>query len=154
MPFTDQMLSLIDKAVLCWLATSDKDGAPNVSPKEMFCAPQNDRLLIADIASPKSISNLGENPQICVSLIDIFEQKGLKILGTAEVISPTHDDFAAISRPLVDMAGPSFPVRNVIHITPRRIAPIIAPSYHLLPERTDDDRRQSAYQAYGVRPLS
>ncbi|WP_313952801.1 pyridoxamine 5'-phosphate oxidase family protein [Accumulibacter sp.] len=35
---TDDVLNYIKRSVLCWLATADADGAPNVSPKEVFCA--------------------------------------------------------------------------------------------------------------------
>ena len=54
-------------SVLCWLATVDADGTPNVSPKEIFASHGDDRIVIADIASPVSVKNLrakiGDNPR-------------------------------------------------------------------------------------------
>lgn len=47
---TDDVLHYIDRSVLCWLATVDATGAPNVSPKEVFCAYGASTLLVANIA--------------------------------------------------------------------------------------------------------
>jgi predicted pyridoxine 5'-phosphate oxidase superfamily flavin-nucleotide-binding protein len=33
---TDDVKKYIDQSVLCWLATSNAQNEPNVSPKEMF----------------------------------------------------------------------------------------------------------------------
>ena len=66
----------IDKSILCWLATVSDAGMPNVSPKEIFQYYREDRVIIANIASPQSIKNIEQNPNICVSFIDILVQKG------------------------------------------------------------------------------
>jgi predicted pyridoxine 5'-phosphate oxidase superfamily flavin-nucleotide-binding protein len=64
--------------VLCWLATVDEAGRPNVSPKEIFTAHGDDHLLIAHLASPGSVRNLRARPEVCVSFVDVFVQKGFK----------------------------------------------------------------------------
>ncbi len=66
----------IDKSVLCWLATSNEDNEPNVSPKEVFTYRDEKTLLIGDIASPNSVKNIKSNPIVCVSFVEIFVQKG------------------------------------------------------------------------------
>lgn len=60
--------------VLCWWATADEQGQPNVSPKEVFAVVDDQHLLIANIASPVSVRNIQHNPKVCVSIIDIFVQ--------------------------------------------------------------------------------
>lgn len=60
----------IDKSVLCWLATVNGLNEPNVSPKEVFTYVGEHTLLIANIASPNSIKNISENPNVCISFID------------------------------------------------------------------------------------
>nr|MCU0806126.1 pyridoxamine 5'-phosphate oxidase family protein [Burkholderiales bacterium] len=55
---TDDVLDFIRRSVLCWLATVDANGTPNVSPKEVFCAHGREGVLIANIASPTSVRNL------------------------------------------------------------------------------------------------
>lgn len=143
----------IDRSVLCWLATVAADGTPNVSPKEVFCAQGEDALLIADIASPGSVANIRVHPRVCVSFIDIFRQKGWKVVGTATLIGADDPDFAAIARPLTVRAGPSFPVRHAIRVAPERIARILAPSWTIFPDRGEEERMAEIYRLYGVRPL-
>ena len=58
--FTGEVRQAVDRSVLCWLATVDADGQPNVSPKEIFCAIDDVTLLIAEIASPVSRRNIAE----------------------------------------------------------------------------------------------
>jgi uncharacterized protein len=68
----DIMQLHIDKVVLCWLATVNAHGAPNVSPKEIFALYDTQTFIIADIRSPNSVRNIIQNPKVCISFIDIF----------------------------------------------------------------------------------
>ena len=63
---TPEVLDYMDRSVLCWLATANAHWQPNVSPKEIF-APWNNAVLVANIASPKTIKNLKVNPKVCLS---------------------------------------------------------------------------------------
>jgi predicted pyridoxine 5'-phosphate oxidase superfamily flavin-nucleotide-binding protein len=138
-------------SVLCWLATVDPAGVPNVTPKEIFTNHGDDRILIADIASSNSVRNIRLQPNVCVSFIDIFRQRGFKIVGKAKIIPPEAEDFVTLGAELLRMAGEDFLIRNVISFGIDRISRIWAPSYTLFPDRTDKERMQSAYAAYGVR---
>lgn len=142
-----------EKAVLCWLATVDSKNRPNVSPKEIYADIGGDRLLIADIASARSVRNIKENPAVCVSMIDVFLQRGQKLEGTAEIIASDHPDFPAVAAPLLDMVGSDFTIRNVISIQIEHRSRIVAPSYVFHPERSEAELQSNAYRTYGVRPL-
>lgn len=139
--------------VLCWLATVDCRNRPNVSPKEMFAEVGDNRLIIADIASDRSVGNIRVNPAVCVSLIDIFLQRGQKLEGTAEIIAADDPEFSALAAPLLNMVGDSFRIRNVISVRIERRSPIVAPSYVFHPGRTEAELQSDAYRTYGVRPL-
>src|SRR5690348_4449349 len=106
----------IDKSVLCWLATSNKQNEPNVSPKEIFTYKDDKTFLIANIASPNSINNIKNNPLVCVSFVDVFVQKGFKLKGIASLISKTNPDFQDKVKPLTDLFGNKFPISTVIEI--------------------------------------
>ena len=142
----------IDNAVLCWLASVDADGMPNVSPKEIFAPLGDERLVIADIASPRSVANLRAHPKVCVSFVDVFRQRGFKLYGTARIGLPDAPDFQEGAALLASIAGPDFPIRHVIEVTVSKINRIWAPSYGLFPDRSEDERMQAAYAAYGVHP--
>jgi predicted pyridoxine 5'-phosphate oxidase superfamily flavin-nucleotide-binding protein len=91
-----------EDAVLCGLATVSAEGVPKVSPKEMFYLRGSDALVIADIASPVSVRNLRANPYVCVSYVDVFRQRGFKLVGKARVISPEEEDFDTYGDVLVE----------------------------------------------------
>ena len=91
---TPEVKQSIDQCVLCWLATVDSNSLPNVSPKEVFTYYGEQSLLIANIASPKSVLNIQQNEKVCVSLIDIFRQKGFKLVGRGKVIDKSKVNFS------------------------------------------------------------
>lgn len=143
-----------ENAVLCWLATVDSKNRPNVSPKEIYAEVGGNRLLIADIASARSVRNIRANPAVCVSFIDVFLQRGQKLEGQAEVIAADHPDFPTIAQPLLDMVAGAFTIRHVISVQIERRSKIVAPSYIFYPERSEAELQGNAYRTYGVRPIS
>ncbi len=102
----------ISESVLCWLATADSDGMPNVSPKEMFVSDGADQILVANIASPNSMKNIKENENVCVSFIDIFKQKGFKVKGTATIIETTEDAYYSKLKLLQQLGDEGFPIKG------------------------------------------
>lgn len=142
------------RAVLCWLATVSAEGQPNVTPKELFAIHDDETLVIADVLSTNSVRNLRANPRVCVSLVDVFAQRGFKVEGEALVLAPEAPDFRTFAAPLLAMAGETFPVRHAIVVRVTRISRIWAPSYTLVPERTDAERHEEAYRRYGVKPVA
>ena len=150
---TKDILDYIDRSVLCWLATANEEGVPNVSPKEAFAAQGAHHLLIANIASPRSVRNIRVNPQVCVSFVDVFVEKGYKLRGTAEVVPPGDPRFDDLETPLLRITKGAFPIRSIISIEITAAEPIIAPSYHLRPDTTEASQKAAAMRSYGVAPL-
>jgi predicted pyridoxine 5'-phosphate oxidase superfamily flavin-nucleotide-binding protein len=148
----DAMRIDIANSVLCWLATVDSTGTPNVTPKEIFSAYGDDRIIVADIASTNTVRNIRSHPSVCVSFIDVFRQRGFKVTGQAIIIGSDHPDYPVVGAQVLKMAGADFPVRNLISIQIEKVSRILAPSYRLFPDRTEEDRMESAYQTYGVSP--
>lgn len=140
------------ESVLCWLATVSRKGQPNVSPKEMFVPYGDDGVLIAHIASPKSVTNIKENTAVCVSFVEVFKQKGFKLLGTAHLVEQSAPDFDVLLKELHMLGGESFPVQSIIKIKVEEVHPIIAPSYRLFPETTEQTQITQAMNSYGVCP--
>jgi predicted pyridoxine 5'-phosphate oxidase superfamily flavin-nucleotide-binding protein len=144
----------IHRTVLCWLATVDAHGQPNVSPKEVFAAFDENHLVIAHIASPISVRNIQQNPKVCVSLIDIFVQKGWKLLGQARYVNARDVAFHAYAKPLLAMTGDRFNIQAVLVVKVVQAHTIVAPSYRFYPDSTTESGQiESAMKAYGVRPV-
>lgn len=139
-------------SVLFWLATCDAAGQPNVSPKEVVVALDAEHLLIAHIASPRSVRNLADNPKVCVSFVDVFTQKGHKVVGTASVIAPSDPRFAQMEPLLLAKTHGKFPIQALILVKVQASEPIVAPSYQLFPDTTEAMQVASAMRTYGVMP--
>jgi predicted pyridoxine 5'-phosphate oxidase superfamily flavin-nucleotide-binding protein/catechol 2,3-dioxygenase-like lactoylglutathione lyase family enzyme len=148
---TSEVVSFAKRSVLCWLATVDENGQPNVSPKEIFAPFDDEHLIIANIASPTSVRNLRMNQLVCVSFIDVFVQKGFKLVGTARNVGPEDAEYPYWSAPLHAMAGSKFPIHSVIVVKATSVEPIVAPSYRLYPaETTEQSQVEAAMRSYGV----
>ncbi|MDE2913817.1 MAG: pyridoxamine 5'-phosphate oxidase family protein [Paracoccaceae bacterium] len=143
---------LIDKSVLCWLATVSETGEPSVSPKELWGIAGEDSLVIADIASANSVANIRNRSRVCVSFIEIFRQKGMKLYGEAEIIPSSTDSFQDLGEELLTIAGDRFVVRNLIHVHVDRARKIIAPSYMFFPDIDEEKMIQESFRTYGVLP--
>ena len=52
------------------IATASKDGKPNVSPKGSFRVVDDEHVAFADIASPRTVADLQENPQLSALVFD------------------------------------------------------------------------------------
>lgn len=145
------VLNALHTSVLCWLATCDAQGQPHVSPKEVFAAVDTHHLVIAHITSPRSVRNLADNPRVCVSFIDVFTQKGFKVLGDATVVRPNDPGFAPLEALLLPKTQGKFPIHAAILVRATAVEAILAPSYRLFPGvTTEASQIASAMRAYGV----
>ncbi|MEW8337134.1 MAG: pyridoxamine 5'-phosphate oxidase family protein [gamma proteobacterium symbiont of Ctena orbiculata] len=142
----------IEASVLCWLATATPDGNPNVSPKEMFVHYGEDAVIIANIASPRSVANIKSSSSVCVSFIDVFKQKGFKLTGKATIVEKDDAEFEPLLNELHKLGGENFPVRSIIKVAVEEAEPIVAPSYWLFPGTTEQSQIEQAMETYGVRP--
>lgn len=145
MILSEDVLKYLERSVLCWLATVDNAGQPNVSPKEIF-AVHNGKLLIANIASPGSVKNIKTNPKVCVSFVDVLVQKGHQLKGVASVLMPFED--ADAFQVIQGLAGEKYKVLSVISVEIDKIKPIIAPSYLFYPETEEADKIEEAKRDY------
>ena len=151
MELTPEIRKAMDESVLCWLATAEPDGTPNVSPKEVFAPFGTDRILIANIASPQSVRNIRSNPRVCVSFIDILVQKGYQLKGMARIVGKTDPGFPNMEAILLPKTEGKFPFATVTEFRPETAKPILAPSYLLFPETTEAEQREIAIRTYGLR---
>lgn len=149
MDLTPEMTACLDEAVLCWLATADVDGRPNVSPKEVFTS-DLDRILIAHIASPKTVRNVEMNPHAMVSIVDVFAQEGWQFAGEASLVWADSPGFAEIAEPLEAITQGLYPIKAVIVVDVDKADRIVAPSSWLFPDESEDVVRQRVLSRYGV----
>jgi uncharacterized protein len=145
---TAEFKDCLKRSVLCWLATIGEDGSANLSPKEIFVTTDDDRILIANIASPISVRNIKHNPNVCLSFVDVFVQRGFKVNALAKVIEKSDPRFEQELGPLKQIAGQKFPIHGIIELEVQRIAPILAPRYRLYPDTTEAAQVGRAVKTY------
>ena len=112
MKLSEKAKELIGEIHPALVATADKTGKPNVSAKGSLRVLDSEHLLFADIASPRTIKNIRENPQVAVICLNATERKGCRIWGNAEVL---------VSGPLFleaakEFAHKNMTVKNVVKI--------------------------------------
>lgn len=149
----DSIITSRNKSVLCWLATIDQNGYPNVSPKEVFMF-DNKLLLIANIASKGSEGNIKQNAKTCVSFVDVFIQKGWKIKGHAELVQSMDAGFNTLQKPLIEITKGLYPFKSIFKISIEKVEEIKAPSYFLYPNQSIDEKVSNAMMTYKVRPIN
>lgn len=149
MKLTQEIKEAIDQSVLCWLATVSKNGVPNVSPKECFTHYGTESIIVANIASPNTVRNIGENRNVCLSILDILVQKGFQIHGKAEIIKKGGAQFEEMFGILNKMTKGKFPFKTITKINIEKVKPIIAPSYLLYPETTEEQQIENSKITYG-----
>ncbi len=140
------------RSVLCWLATVDAQGQPNVSPKEVWAIADDQHVVVANIASPVTARNIAQQPKVCLSFVDVLVQKGFKLQGTARTVLPDDPDYSKWAAPLLVMTGDRFVVRSVLLMAVQTAQPIVAPSYWMYPETTTEAAQAAAARlAYGLK---
>ena len=148
---TEPIRETARRSVLCWLATVDAEGQPNVSPKEVWAIADEQHVVVAHIASPVSARNIAQHPQVCLSFVDVFVQKGFKLLGRAREVLADDPEFATWAKPLLAMVGQRFTIQSVLVIHVQSVAAIVAPSYRFYPhETTEASQVASARRQYGM----
>ena len=139
------------RSVLCWLATVDAEGQPNVSPKEVWTIADDLHVVVAHIASPISARNIAQHPQVCLSFVDVFVQKGFKLIGNAREVRANDAEFTDWAEPLLAMVGQRFTIQSVLVVHVRSVSAIVAPSYRFYPDDTTEASQvASGMRAYNV----
>jgi uncharacterized protein len=153
-PLTDAVRETARRSVLCWLATVGAEGQPNVSPKEVWAIADEQHVVVAHIVSPISARNIAQHPQVCLSFVDVFVQKGFKLLGTAREVLADNAEFSTWVKPLQAIVGQRFTIQSVLVVHVKSVAAIVAPSYRFYPnETTESSQVAAAMRTYNVQAV-
>jgi uncharacterized protein len=149
---TDDMVEMIRRAILSFVATVNEDNSPNLSPKASLIA-RRGALFFADIDSPRTIRNLRRNPAIAINVVDIFSRRGYRFNGTGAVLESGDPDFDFVADWVWEINGRDYPVNAVVRTTVVEALPLHSPAYKFGCGATEQDLRDSFMPKYGVRPL-
>ncbi len=148
------MKAVINGTILCFAATINQDGSPNLSPKSTLKVFDSNHLMFANIASPGTTSNLKRDPRIEINCVDIFSRRGYRFTGMGTVHSTgtqMHDDLCL---EIKEEHGDSIPVFDAILIEVQDIKPVKSPAYHFIEGVNEDILRKAYLKKYNVQPLN
>ena len=84
---TDEAKKAIGEIRPSLVATASKTGKPNVSAKGSFRVLDDEHVVFADIASPRTVANIKENPQVAVICLDAIARKGCHVWGKGSIFN-------------------------------------------------------------------
>ena len=109
---TDEAKKAIDAIRPSMVATASGTGKPNVSAKGSFRVLDDEHVVFADIASPRTVANIKENPQVAVICLDATARKGCRIWGKGSILT-TGDLFDQLT---AEYAAKNMEVKNVVKV--------------------------------------
>jgi predicted pyridoxine 5'-phosphate oxidase superfamily flavin-nucleotide-binding protein len=68
------------------VATADKNGRPNVSPKGSFRVLDDEHVIFVEAGRLYTLTNLRENPQLSAIVFDSATRRGCRLWGKAEIL--------------------------------------------------------------------
>jgi predicted pyridoxine 5'-phosphate oxidase superfamily flavin-nucleotide-binding protein len=109
---TDEAKKAIAEIRPSLVATASGTGKPNVSAKGSFRVLDEEHVVFADIASPRTVDNIRQNPQVAVICLDAVARKGCRIWGKGTILNSGElfDQLAA------EYAEKNMEVKNVVKI--------------------------------------
>lgn len=117
---------------LCFVATVDEDGSPNVSPKGTVRVWDADRLVFANVASPRTVANIERDDRVHVNVVDHFARRGWRFVGRARVT----DDPAVVEALRAEYPGEPYPFEEAVLVHVEEATELVSPSYALGKDET------------------
>src|SRR5215207_7498905 len=137
------MQLVVREQKLGYVATVCPDGTPNLSPKGTTAVWDENRLVFADIASPRSVANLRANPAVEINVVDPIARKGWRFKGRGAV----HDGGVMFDEVVswYRRSGTVSPIRSVVLVDVERALPLVSPAYDLGATEAEVRRRWEDY---------
>jgi predicted pyridoxine 5'-phosphate oxidase superfamily flavin-nucleotide-binding protein len=110
---TDEAKAAIGEISPSLVATASRTGKPNVSAKGSFRVLDDEHVVFADIASPRTVANIKENPRVAVICLDPAARKGCRIWGQGSILNSGElfDQLTA------EYAEKNMVVKNVVKVS-------------------------------------
>lgn len=124
---TPQIKDFIARQKLCFVATVNSNGTPNLSPKGTTMVWDDNHIMFADIHSPGTVNNLLKNPSVEINMVDVFLRKGYRFKGTAKVLSKGPEYSKALE--IYGEAAKKYVIRNIVIVNIERVLEIKSPAY-------------------------
>jgi predicted pyridoxine 5'-phosphate oxidase superfamily flavin-nucleotide-binding protein len=112
---------------LCFVASLNEDGSPNLSPKGTIRVWDADHLVFAHVASPQTVSNVARDDRVHVNVVDHFARRGWRFTGRARVTSEP----AVLEALRAEYPGEPYPFEQAVLVLVEDARELVSPSYAL-----------------------
>ena len=109
---TDEAKKAIAEIRPSLVATASRNGKPNVSAKGSMRVLDDEHVVFADIASPRTVVNIRENPRVAVICLDAAARSGCRIWGQGSILN-SGELFDQLS---AEYAEKNMEVKNVVKV--------------------------------------
>lgn len=128
---TEDMKSIIATYPLGFVASVNKDGTPNLSPKGTFVALNERQLVFGHIRSPQTMGNIAERPTIEINFLDVLSRKAVRVRGHAQMFVKSAPEFAALFAALAGWKGYTEIMKAVVRVDIEKASLILSPAYDI-----------------------
>ncbi|QIG50043.1 pyridoxamine 5'-phosphate oxidase family protein [Nordella sp. HKS 07] len=128
---TEEMKAIIATYPLGFVASVNRDGTPNLSPKGTFVMLNERQLVFGHIRSPGTIGNIAERPVIEINFIDVLARKAVRLRGRAVMFSRSAPEFAELFAALSGWKGYTEMMKAVVRVDIDTASLILSPAYDL-----------------------
>ena len=128
---SEDMKSIIATYPLGFVASVNKDGTPNLSPKGTFIALNDRQLAFGHIWSPGTIGNIAERPTIEINFLDVLARKAVRVRGRARMFTRSAAEFAPLFAALSGWKGYTDIMKGVVRVDIDKAELILSPAYDL-----------------------
>jgi uncharacterized protein len=145
---TEDMKRVVNEQRLAFAATVCADGTANLSPKGTIAVLDDDHLMFADLASPRTVENLRRNGSIELNVVDPVTRTGYRFKGRGAVIGEGErfeQLVASYGTGDRAVARPRERIRHVIVVELDRCLPLISPAYDSGATEAEVSERWEAY---------
>jgi len=126
---TEEIKDFLKVQKLGYVATVTPDGKPNISPKGTIIGWTDKILAFADIRSPDTMTNLKENPDVEINVIDPLLRKGYLFEGKSRILQE-----GTVYQKILNhyrQNGIKSPINEIVLVDVTSVSDVISPLYDL-----------------------
>jgi uncharacterized protein len=98
-------------------------------------------LAFANIASPRTMKNIKENPKLEINTIDQISRRGFRFKGTGEIFE-RGDVFDHVANDIWNREGRDVPIHAIVKVRVLEAQEVLSPAYWLKKGGTVEEVRQ------------
>lgn len=128
---SEDMKAIIATYPLGFVASVNKDGTPNLSPKGTFVVLNDRQMVFGHIRSPQTMGNIAERPTVEINFLDVLSRKAVRVRGRATMFLKSAPEFDALFAALQGWKGYTEVMKAVVRVDVEKASLIVSPAYDI-----------------------